>query len=97
MLGLIPSFLGLEIETLGPRGDHFLEGRVVQLGKGGMDPLGGAAAPPNPPARESFFLILSLRNFGVWAQFWLKKRSVWARLGGFLSERRPVQYNHHGC
>ena len=57
MLGLIPSFLGLEIETLSPRGDHFLEGRIVQLGKVGMDPLAGAAAPPNPPARERFFLF----------------------------------------
>ena len=89
MLGLIPSFLSLEIETLSPRGDHFLEGRIVQLGKGGMDPLGGGS-PPEPPCSRKIFLILSLRNFGVWAQFWLKKRSVWARLGGFLSERRPV-------
>ena len=26
-----------------------MEKNIVQLGKGGIDPLGGAAAPPEPP------------------------------------------------
>ena len=70
MLGLIPSFLGLEIETLSPRGDPFFEGRIVQLGKGGMDPPGGAAAPPRtPPLAKDFF------------DFWPKKfRSLGSNL-----------------
>ena len=55
MLGLCLKlrFLGLEIETLKPPGRPFLRGMIVQLGKGGINPLGGAAAPPTPPA--SFF------------------------------------------
>ena len=55
MLGLIPSFLSLEIETLSPRGDHFLEGRIVQLGKGGMDPSGGLPPHRTPPLAKDFF------------------------------------------
>ena len=70
MLGLIPSFLGLEIETLSPRGDHFLEGRIVQLGKGGINPFRGSAAPPNPPlAKDVFgFWLKKFRSLGpIWA------------------------------
>ena len=89
-IGANPSFLSLEIETLSPEKTISWK-EDLQLGKRGThDPSGGAAAPPAPPARESFFPIFDLRHFGVWAQFWLKKLNAWFRFGGFLSERRPV-------
>ena len=61
MLGLIPSFLGLEIETLRPPGRRFLRGMIVQLGKGGMDPSGGLPPPRTPPLAKDVF------------DFWLKR------------------------
>ena len=76
----------------------------LQLGKGGMDPLGGAAAPSTSPATACCFLILAstflnlgLKKFSVWAEFWLKKLSVWARLRGILSDRRPVPVSNIFC
>ena len=59
------------------------------------DPL-GAAPPPEPPARERCFSIFDLRNVGVWAQLGLKKLSVRARFGGFLSERQLVSAVQYG-
>ena len=62
------------------RKDDFLEGNLAAWKGRDARPLGGAAAPP----------LFDSRNFGVWAQFWLKKPSVWPRFGGFLSKRQPV-------
>lgn len=51
--------LGLEIETLKLRENNFLEVRIVQRGKRGIDPLRGAAAFHPPLATDVF-------------DFWLK-------------------------
>ena len=45
---------------------------VLQLGKGGMNPLGGAAAHPNPPLAKDWFdfvfvfFVFELNKFSVW-------------------------------
>ena len=76
MEGLDRRFLRLEIETLEPGGDHFLEESDSAAWKGAasravgarggarIGPVGGVAAPPNPPASFciSFDLFSTLRN-----------------------------------
>ena len=71
MLELTLLFLGLENETLTSRKDYFLEGYFAAWKGGDGRHLGGAAAPPTPPARESFFFDFWLNKFlSLLARFW---------------------------
>ena len=100
MLGLILPFLGLEIETLSPREDHFFKTykEILQLGKGGMDDPSGGLLPPRPPPRSrKMFSIFGLRNVDFSARFWCKKLSVWLILGGFLSDRATCIHKGRQC
>ena len=60
MLGLIPPFLGLEIETLRPPEKTISYEEMLQLGKGGMDdPLGGLPPPRPLPLAKVFVRFLT--------------------------------------
>ena len=65
----------------------YVGGLVLSVGGCFSVSRASAAPPRTPPLAKD----CGLRNFGVWAQFWLKKLSVSPRFGGFLSERRPVR------
>ena len=60
--------------------------------EGWMTPRGGCR-PPEPSRSRKMFLIFGLRNCPVSGRFGAKKSSMWTRLGGFLSEWRPVLYH----
>ena len=58
---------------MGGEGDLLGEKMIVQLGKGCQDPLGAAAAVPNPPAPETVF---DLGIFLITEDDWIRA-SLW--------------------